>query len=179
MSPRANILVVCEGNICRSPLAEAILAERLPDADLHSAGLRAVVGAGMDSQSARQAERLGIGQAEHVARWLTEQHVMSADVILTMTVEQRTRVVQLSPVAMRRVFTLREFALVTEAMSSVDGAGRDRLRAAAAWGDQTRAARQGQVLDIDDPYRRDDPVHARVADEIFAACESMARQLGR
>ncbi|KAB0641364.1 low molecular weight phosphotyrosine protein phosphatase, partial [Burkholderia territorii] len=39
MSARPFLLVVCEGNLCRSPLAAALLAVRLPQADVRSAGL--------------------------------------------------------------------------------------------------------------------------------------------
>src|SRR5690606_12746543 len=48
-----NILTVCTGNICRSPLAEAVLASRLADLDLrvHSAGTQALVGHGMPPEA--------------------------------------------------------------------------------------------------------------------------------
>ncbi|MES1264443.1 MAG: low molecular weight phosphotyrosine protein phosphatase, partial [Variovorax sp.] len=39
-----NILVVCIGNICRSPMAEGLIAAALPDAQVASAGLAAMVG---------------------------------------------------------------------------------------------------------------------------------------
>src|SRR3546814_9689935 len=39
-----RILLVCIGNICRSPLAEALLKQHFPDKTVHSAGLAALVG---------------------------------------------------------------------------------------------------------------------------------------
>ena len=39
-----SILVICEGNICRSPMAQGLLAAALPNAQVHSAGLGALVG---------------------------------------------------------------------------------------------------------------------------------------
>ena len=43
-----NILVVCVGNICRSPMAEALLKQRFPEKNIDSAGVGALVGHGAD-----------------------------------------------------------------------------------------------------------------------------------
>ena len=42
MSPYNKILVLCQGNICRSPVAEAMLRQQLPDKQIQSAGLRMI-----------------------------------------------------------------------------------------------------------------------------------------
>ena len=46
-----NILVVCVGNICRSPIAEAALTQQYPNKTIDSAGLSAVVGNGADPKA--------------------------------------------------------------------------------------------------------------------------------
>lgn len=179
---RSSILVVCEGNICRSPLGALLLAGFGGGAtglDVASAGLRAVVGSGMDGKAAQQAQRFGLDPSPHIARLLTESMIDEAAVILAMTVEQRTRVIQLSPLAMRRTFTIKEFALAAEAAPASAGTGAEVLRSIVKWGDQARASQKDRDLDVDDPYRRDDAVHIRVADEIHAACKAIARGLGQ
>ncbi|MGB3377055.1 MAG: hypothetical protein WBA87_18175, partial [Microbacterium sp.] len=57
-----NILTVCTGNICRSALAESVLATRLTDLDVrvHSAGTQALVGHGMPREARALAERNGV-----------------------------------------------------------------------------------------------------------------------
>ena len=173
---RSEILVVCEGNICRSPLGALVLKDRLADTigiNVVSAGLRAVVGAGMDAQASRQAERLSLDPSSHIARRLTEDMIDRAALVLTMTVEQRTRVVQLSPLAMRRTFTFKEFAIVAQDAPNQSGSGVELLQAVAAWGNSTRSSQSADELDIDDPYRRDESVHARVADEIHDAAQAI------
>ncbi len=41
--PRCTLLFVCTGNICRSPIAEALLKAKLPGRDIWSAGTMAMV----------------------------------------------------------------------------------------------------------------------------------------
>lgn len=177
---RSQLLVVCEGNICRSPLAAVLLeslAVDVPDISVSSAGLRAVVGSGMDRQAAEEAARFSLDSSSHVARRLTESMIQESAVILTMSVEQRTRVVQLAPLAMRRTFTLKEFAIVAQNAPDQKGSGAAHLRAIAKWGDLARASHKNHDLDIDDPYRREDSVHRRVADEIRMASELVAARI--
>lgn len=179
---RSRVLFVCEGNICRSPLGALCLDAFLDassDVRVESAGLRAVVGSGMDGAAAAQALRLGLDPSRHVARLLTQEMVDSAAVVLTMTAEQRTRVVQLNPIAMRRTFTLKEFAIVAQLPITPSASDLSTLVELAKKGDQTRSTHQNHDLDIDDPYRRDEAVHFRVAEEIRNACTAVARRTGK
>ncbi|MGI9822625.1 low molecular weight phosphatase family protein [Agromyces sp. Marseille-Q5079] len=112
-----NVLVVCTGNICRSPMAERILAARLAaagirDVRVSSAGTMALTGQPMTPEAAAQAARFGADPDGHVSRQLTEQTVQSADLVLTATRAHRAEVAELVPRAARRAYTLREFARV-------------------------------------------------------------------
>jgi protein-tyrosine phosphatase len=101
-----SVLVVCTANICRSPLAAALLADALPGADVSSAGVRAVVDAPMCPVSATALP--DAPRAEHHARQLTPELVAGADLVLTMEREQRSAAVRLAPGSQSKVFTLRE-----------------------------------------------------------------------
>lgn len=79
-----SILVVCIGNICRSPLGERLLAAGLPGVRVSSAGLAAVVGAAADRAAAASAALAGIDLSGHVARQLTEEIGRDHDLILVM-----------------------------------------------------------------------------------------------
>ncbi len=89
-----NIMVICLGNICRSPMAEAFLKERLPDAKIASAGLEwATQGWSADDYSVRAMAEHGIDISDHRAQHLTEDLLEGVDIVLTMEQDQ-VRIVQ-------------------------------------------------------------------------------------
>ena len=87
-----KVLVVCEGNICRSPLACALLARALPHIGFSSAGTHARTGEGADPLVAEMARVRGVNLAGHVATPLTDERVRDADLVLTMTHAQREQI---------------------------------------------------------------------------------------
>lgn len=83
-----NILVVCIGNICRSPIAEALLKEQYPQKHIDSAGLSAVVGNPVDPKSQQVMNPYNIDMSNHIAKQINENLVMKADLIFTMSDSQ-------------------------------------------------------------------------------------------
>ena len=79
-----KILVVCVGNICRSPTAERLLKHYQPALTVHSAGLGALVGKAADSSAASVAQDNGLSLDGHCARQLTAAMCRDYDLILTM-----------------------------------------------------------------------------------------------
>lgn len=83
-----TILIVCVGNICRSAIAERILAEKLGDAQaqvtVKSAGLAAVAGHSADDAAATVAARHGTSVDGHIARQFTADLGRQSDLILVM-----------------------------------------------------------------------------------------------
>lgn len=79
-----RILVVCAGNICRSPLGEALLAQLLPKATVTSAGLVARDGDKAAQHSIEVASEDGVDITSHSARKLTDDICAANDLILVM-----------------------------------------------------------------------------------------------
>lgn len=79
-----SILVVCVGNICRSPVGERLLQASLPDLRISSAGIAAVTGHGAETVSAEIAARHGLSLDGHVARQFTPEIGAAHDLILVM-----------------------------------------------------------------------------------------------
>lgn len=92
-----SILVVCTGNICRSPVAEAMLKAHFPDKQIQSAGLNALVGESVDSCMSSLAEADGLEIESHKARQLTVSMLRWAELVLVMTDDQRHSVASLYP----------------------------------------------------------------------------------
>lgn len=110
VSTPARLLVICTGNVCRSPAAVAMLRQAFPDAHVTSAGTRAAVGGPADERVARIAEAHGLFLWGHRAVQLTRDLVAESDLVLTAAREHRSAAVALEPGALRRAFTLRELA---------------------------------------------------------------------
>lgn len=82
-----NVMMVCIGNICRSPIAEVYLKHHQPDLNVYSSGLGALVGKPADPTSVKLMQAKNIDLSNHVAQQINSVLVSNADLILTM--EQR------------------------------------------------------------------------------------------
>ena len=105
-----SILVVCEGNICRSPMAAALLAAALPGTSVTSAGLNALIGKPADEAAIALMRERGIDLRPHRAMQISRPMCLQTDVILVMERKQRDRLLQLYPEVRGRVFRIAEEA---------------------------------------------------------------------
>jgi low molecular weight protein-tyrosine phosphatase len=135
----ASILVVCTGNVCRSPIAEGMLGAALvrrvgDDApEVRSAGTIGWEGTGAMPESIEAAAERGIDIRAHVARRLTPAFLDHTDLILAMAQEHREEIDRLRPEVSERTFTLKELTrLVEELPEPSDRDLTARVRAASA-----------------------------------------------
>ena len=176
-----TILVVCSGNICRSPLAEQLLRARLAGATesfrLLSAGTIADDGVPMTEQAVALATQYGAVPQGHRSRLLTEGQIESADVVLTATRAHRAAVVSLVPRASRFSFTLKEFAALVDSLSREERASLTDAASVVEAAAAQRGFAQHDDDDIEDPYRQSDEVYERVAAAIDSATRTAAAAL--
>jgi protein-tyrosine phosphatase len=104
----ASILVLCIGNICRSPMAATLLRQALPACEVASAGLAPPVGAAADPHAVRLLAREGCDLADHRARAVDDAMVAAADLVLVMDSVQREALEERFPQSRGKTFRLCE-----------------------------------------------------------------------
>ncbi len=94
----SNILVVCVGNVCRSPTGEQLLKRYLPDKEIHSAGIHALVGKGADLNAINVARaKSNLSLENHTALQLTKELCIKYDLILVMEKKNINPVCHIAP----------------------------------------------------------------------------------
>lgn len=84
-----NILFVCTGNTCRSPMAEGYLKSKgLPDVSVKSRGLGAD-GSPVSKNSALVMDEVGIDIKNHISAQITQEDLMWADKIICLSVSHK------------------------------------------------------------------------------------------
>lgn len=156
-----SILVVCTGNICRSPVGEAVLKSLLPGrVTVSSAGTRAMDDRPAEPEAIDFLRREIGAEIDHHATQLTPGLAEAADLILTMTEEQRAWVTQLVPRAVRRTYTVLEYSRVL--MELEGGNPRSSLSELVRAGAPLRGRinARGEENNIADPYGGPPEVYA-------------------
>ena len=142
----ASILVVCTGNICRSPIAEGLLrdalavrfGERTPE--VSSAGTMGWEGSTAMPESIEVASELGSDIAGHRARELRQPLVAGSSLVVTMAGEHRPFMASMGTNAAGKTFTLKELVRILEHLPSARDVDPEALGARVA---QADAARRG------------------------------------
>jgi protein-tyrosine phosphatase len=180
-----QILVVCTGNICRSPLAEAFLADRagrLLDTEVRvrSAGTWGREGNRATAETVVAGRERGMDVEAHRARPLSADLIDRADLILGLTTEHRDEVVRIAPEASSRTFTLKELATLLPAVETRAADAEATVRARIAEADRVRRETREAIagdLDVQDPLGLGQDVYRAIAWEIEEAVDRLVRGL--
>lgn len=129
------LLIVCTGNICRSPMVTALLQEKIRAAGLdgqiavRSAGTHALEGAAASRYGVEVLAERGIDLSTHAASTLTPQAIRQADLVLVMEEAHRQQIRRRSPEWLDKVLLFHE--LVDEGTDLADPYSGDREEYAA------------------------------------------------
>ncbi|WJV40587.1 protein tyrosine phosphatase [Raoultella terrigena] len=101
-----SILVVCTGNICRSPIAERLLRDMLPDKKIDSAGTGALIDKSADSSAERIAAKYNLKLDGHKGKQLTSTLSRQYDLILVMEHIHLEQVSRMAPEVRGKIMLL-------------------------------------------------------------------------
>lgn len=192
-SDAVRVLVVCTGNVCRSPYIERRMQAALDESWgpgcvlVSSAGTGALAGHPMDPRAEARLARAGLGATGFVARDLTADLVAEAALTITATRQHRGVVAQLHPKALSRVHALADLTHLCAGVEPPDPVDGEAVTAAAWFSIVVPwlAQRRGQVpplsdeqSQITDPYGRDDAAFEEMAADIEAALPAVLRVIG-
>lgn len=147
-----TILFVCTANICRSPMAMALLRDRIGRMGL--ADQVAVASAGIWAQNGRAASREGISLladreislAEHRSQPMTAALLEQADIVLVMEEAHRRSLFYVAPHLLGKVFLLTEMAGEYDDVEDPYGGTNDDYRRTIATLDRLLDAGLPQIL---------------------------------
>ena len=109
-----SICVVCVGNICRSPMAEAMLREEIAARSIpmaiESAGLGALVGHAADPIAQELMHERGLDIGNHIARQLDNLILAKSDLILVMESGHKRAILELESTTRGKIFRLCEYS---------------------------------------------------------------------
>jgi protein-tyrosine phosphatase len=179
----ASVLMVCTGNICRSPAAERLARHHWGshgDITVTSAGTGALVGEPINLSMRHLMLLDALDTVDFAARHLTSQLVAGSDVILGMTTRHRKGAISMDPASLRKTFTLMEFARIAEAAARDlrTETPADRLREIVEVAHLHRAPGEGDEINIRDPFGHGTEVYEMSYGAIKQSVLTVSRVIG-
>ena len=194
-SGRFSMLMVCTGNIGRSPMMQQFMRRTLSErgitvVEVVSAGTWGQVGEAMEPGARQALIEAGVDPGHFEASPLTVEAIMASDLVLVATRDHRRDVVSMVPSAVRRTFTLHELARIATSAPPAPGrpgetaAGTlsvQQLQEAVAWAAQVRGTVPRPASedddDIADPLGAPIDVYRSRATDIRSSVERIASYL--
>ena len=143
-----KIMFICTGNICRSAMADGMMKKLVKenniDVEICSCGVYAETGDYATYNAVEAAKEYGVDISSHRATNIRDSKIKEMDLILCATISHKQSVLYLYPELKGKVFTMKEYAKIYK---------------------------EGQDMDIKDPWGYDEFVYRKCASEINECLE--------
>jgi protein-tyrosine phosphatase len=172
-----NVLFVCTGNVCRSPMAEGFLRDQAVrrglDIDVRSTGTHAWNGRAATVDGRRVMAEMGVPIDDHRTLELDRDLMDWADLVICLATEHLRETRRAFPDAVDRTFTLKGFLEILPSLPACE----DTEAWLSAAGSLRHVADGVTDADVDDPFGERQAAYRRVASEIQVLIERLASGL--
>lgn len=149
-----KIMFICTGNICRSAMAEGMMKKLIKenniDAEVYSCGIYAETGDYATYNAIEAVKEYGVDISSHRATSISDSKIEEMDLILCATQSHKQSVLSLNSELQGKVFTMKEYAKLNK---------------------------NGQDMDIKDPWGYNEFVYRKCASEIEECLEEIVKNL--